>query len=418
MEKLLKRVNTLINLPDNMNTFIIKNAQIVTPDEVIAHGAVRVENGVITAILRNVDENMEGIDAQGSFLLPGIIDIHTDALDLEIVPRPGADIPIAVAFREMERKMSTCGFTTVYHSLHLGYEVAEHQLRSRYSRREVFEGVHQAAAGPSLIHNKIHLRFEVTGVNAYEECLEFMNKGMIGLLSVMDHTPGQGQWDKAHFLKVMMRQGKSEERALSEYEMLTSRPKIEGKPLEELVRLATELRIPVASHDDDTVEKVNFMHALGVRICEFPINMETARHATALDMYVAGGASNVLRGGSLSGNLDVKTAIREGVLNTLCSDYYPPAILHSIFKLHQEENMPLPQAVNLATLYPARAAGIQDTTGSIEAGKQADLLLIKMVEGLPMITHTIASGNIVFQSALKGPVTQYARQTVNDELCV
>jgi len=138
---------------------------------------------------------------------------------------------------------------------------------------------------------------------------------------------------------------------------------------------------------------------LGVDICEFPINMETAMHAAKLGQFVVGGASNILRGGSLSGNLNIQDAVLNGSVNGLCSDYYPPAILHSIIKLNQECGMPLPQSVNLATLNPAKATGLNKHTGSIEKGKDADLLIVKIVDGLPMVTHTIVKGKVMAQAA-------------------
>ena len=390
-----------------MNTFTIYNATIITPDEVIENASLRVENGLIAAIDREnalLDSISYAINANGKIVMPGIIDIHTDALDAEIIPRPGADIPVSIAFRELERKMSGCGFTTVYHSLHLGYEMAEQFSRSKYTRSEVFEQVYRSSLGHTLLDNKIHLRFEISGVSAYDACMDLISKGYIALLSVMDHTPGQGQFNKETFLKYALKDGKTEEQALEEYHLRLSRPKIEGEKLQALVDHAIAHNIPVASHDDDTIEKVDEMYALGIRICEFPINMETAEHATKLGMHVIGGASNILRGGSLSGNVSMTEAVVNGFVDTLCSDYYPPAILHSVFKLHQEQGLALHDAVNLATLHPAKAAKIDHETGSIETGKHADLLIINNVDGIPMVTHTIVKGNVVSQAAFKVPV--------------
>lgn len=388
-----------------MNSFTIYNATVVTPHEVIENASVKIEDGLILSINREYilpyANDSRAINANGAIVMPGIIDIHTDALDAEIVPRPAADIPVPVAFRELERKMSGCGFTTVYHSLHLGYETAQTSSRSKYSRSHVFEKVHQASLGQTLLNNKIHLRFELSGISAYEECLELISKGHISLLSVMDHTPGQGQYSKGNFIKQTINQGKTEEEALELYAQYMARPKIEGEKLQALINHAKAHGIPVASHDDDTVEKVDLMYNLGVRICEFPITMETAAHATSLGMHVIGGASNILRGGSLSGNVNMTEAVINDFVDTLCSDYYPPAILHSVFKLHQEQGMPLAAAVNLATLNPAKAAGIDQFTGSIEPGKEADLLIVNTIDGIPMVTHTIVKGNVVSQASVK-----------------
>ncbi|MFI5136327.1 MAG: alpha-D-ribose 1-methylphosphonate 5-triphosphate diphosphatase [Sphingobacteriales bacterium] len=383
-----------------MNSFIINNATVVTPDEVLCNTSVLVEHGVITHIAGHIDEKHAAkvIDAGGDIVMPGIIDIHTDSMDAEIVPRTGADIPIAVAFRELERKMSGCGFTTVYHSMHLGYDMAELNSRSKYSRNEVFETVYKASKGSTLLNNKIHLRFELSGVSAYENCFELMDKGYIAMLSVMDHTPGQGQISKKYFVDAIIKSGKTEAEAMEALEQKINLPIIAGEKLEKLISHAQKLHIPVASHDDDTVEKVDYAHSLGVNICEFPITMETAVHAGELGMHVVGGASNILRGGSLSGNLNMKEAVLAGAVDTLCSDYYPPAILHSVFKLY-EEGLPLHQAVNLATLNPAKAAGISHHTGSIKEGMDADLIVVKLLDGIPMVTHTIVNGHLVVQAS-------------------
>ena len=397
-----------------MNSWLIKNAQVVTPERTLYDASVWIEDGKIRQIghiPEHAAQSGQVLDADGAIVMPGIIDMHTDAMDAEIVPRPGADIPIPVAFRELERKMCACGITTVYHSLHLGYVNAQNHSRSKYSRGEVFREVSRAAAGHTLIHNKIHLRFELTGIAAYEECLDLMREGYVDLLSVMDHTPGQGQDQKGTFKTELVARGKSEAESHQMLQEWMSRPKVDDDRLQAMVDFARKKGIPVASHDDDSIAKVDSMVALGVTISEFPINMETARYATRMGLHVAGGASNVLRGGSLSGNLDMTTAIREGAVGLLCSDYYPASILHSVFRLHAGHagadghsgmaGMPLHEAVNLATLHPAQSVGIDDETGSLETGKQADLLVVRLQDNIPMVTHVMVGGKFVLQTAMK-----------------
>jgi alpha-D-ribose 1-methylphosphonate 5-triphosphate diphosphatase len=387
-----------------MNTTLIRNAQVVTPDGIIEGGSVWIEDGRIRQTGTITDPlSLSGqlIDAGGAYVMPGIIDMHTDAMEAEIVPRPGADIPVAVAFRELERKMCSCGITTVFHSMHLGYEVAEAQSRSGFSRAEIFRQLQKAASRPTLIRNKIHLRFELSGISAYEQGLDLIREGAVHLLSVMDHTPGQGQFTREKFKEYLLSQGKSEDQYQEALLERSARPRIEGDRLEAMVRVAKESGLPVASHDDDSVEKVDEMLAMGISICEFPINSETAAYAMKMGMHVAGGASNVLRGGSLSGNLDIATAICEGAVDVLCSDYYPAAILHSVFKLHQEFGLPLHSAVNLATLNAAESVGLDGTLGSLETGKEADLLIVRMQDGLPMVTHSMVGGTFVLQTTTK-----------------
>lgn len=388
-----------------MSSVLIINATIVTPNEVISSGMLQIIKGKIIKIEKNydlnnidlVEETYTIIDAAHSYVMPGIIDLHTDALEAEIIPRPGADMPIDIAFRELERKMSGCGFTTVYHSMHLGYKTAEYGSRSKYKRSQVYETVYKALKVHTLLNNKIHLRFELSGVGAYAECLSYIDKNYIEMLSVMDHTPGQGQYTREIFIESSIKSGLTEEQAIARFEEMRSRPVINGEALANLIGAAKNKGIAVASHDDDTIEKVDLMNSLGVTICEFPINMEAAKHANKLGQHVVGGASNILRGGSLTGNLNMTDAVLEGVVDSICSDYYPPAIIHAVFKLHQEHAMPLTETVKLATLQPAIAAGINSYTGSIEIGKDGDIILVKLVNNLPMVTHTIVRGVIVAQ---------------------
>lgn len=387
---------------------LIVNARIVTPERIVENGYVRVESGRIVEVGRAASGETVArypteshiVDAHGQLLLPGLIDIHTDAMDTEISPRRRADFPIDVAFRELERRMSGCGITTVYHSLHLGYDVAERNAESKYTRRAIFEQVYAMAQRPTLINNRIHLRYELTGIDAFNIVLDLIEKGLIDLLSVMDHTPGQGQTSIANFLKYMGRQGLSDAEAQRKLADMRATPRLSPPQFGQLIGLAQAQGIPIASHDDDTAQKVDEMFAAGIRICEFPVSMEAAQRGKELGMSVIGGSSNVLRGGSLSGNLSIEEGINAGVIDSLCSDYYPPSMLHALFRL-SANGMSLPDAVKLATLHPARAVGIADRTGSIEPGKQADLILVDVSGGTPLVSHTFVNGNLSAKASLQ-----------------
>ncbi len=381
-----------------MKRHLLYKAQIVLPDQVIPDGSLLIENGQIKKIYEGKpNENIPGpiqfLDCYGMMILPGIIDLHTDALDHEISPRPGANFPVEIAVREMERKMSGCGFTTVYHAMHLGYKEAESQ--SQLPRVQVFEEVHEAIHNHTLIQNKIHLRFEITGAYAYEECMNLLDKGLVDLLSFMDHTPGQGQFGEERFIAHLKEKGLTEEEAIQKLHALRSRPKASLDQLKALADKAREKDIPIASHDDDSPDKVDMWYNLGVRICEFPINEATAKHATKKGMAVIGGAANVLRGGSLSGNLDIFSAVHDGSINSLCSDYYPPSMIHSLIKLVDEGDLNYPEAANLISYHPARAVGLDHETGSIQVGKNADVIILKWIDDIPLIAFTLIKGQIV-----------------------
>lgn len=386
-----------------MRNLLIKNARITTPDEILEQASLEVVDGIIKNISTHYSSASENlfqtiIDAQGSYVLPGIIDIHTDAIEKEISPRPGANFPIEIAFRELERRMSGCGITTVYHSLYLGYYAAE--VNDTMDRKQMFETVSQLCKTNTIIDNKIHLRFEVTGVEEYMTCLDLIEKGCVQMLSFMDHTPGQGQYGLEKYSKYLKSSGYSEAAIREKIEESLNQPRLSREQMETISYICAQNNIPIASHDDDHPDKVAFMHGLGATICEFPINLEAARKGIDLSMFTVGGAANVLRGGSLSGNLHVEEAIRAGMVNTLCSDYYPPAILHSIFRLHQTAGIPLHETVKLATLNAAKAARIATEKGSIEPDKDADLIIVDFENGTPWVTHTILKGRPVAQAAL------------------
>lgn len=382
---------------------LLTNATLVTPSGLQHEAMLLIENGRIAALGQGISSGdayageVEVQDVDGAFVMPGLIDLHTDTLEKEITPRPAADFPIDVAVQELDRKLVACGITTVYHSLHFGYEEAELANRSRYTRREVVAGVRAMAGRHTLARTRIHARYEIVGQGPASLNLvrDMLSEGVFDLLSFMDHTPGQGQYTKELFIARQANQGVKEADALKKLAEKQARPRLSPEQLLRCAQLAVSLGVPVASHDDDSDEKVRAMHNLGVTICEFPINLAAARTARELGMTVLGGASNVFRGGSLTGNLDVTEAIRDGCVNGLCSDYYPPAMLHAVFKLWREKILPLHEAVNAATLMPALGAGIADETGSLEVGKEADLIVVRQREGIPFVTQTFVRGDCV-----------------------
>ena len=383
-----------------MRRRLITHATLVTPSGVHADHALLTEDGIITALGPAAElaaTGLETIDARGAYLIPGLIDLHTDTLEKEITPRPGADFPLEVAIHELDRKLVACGITTVYHSLHMGYADAERSAASRFTRRDVVAGVRAMAGVHTLAHTRIHLRYEYSGhgVEVRDLVEALIAEGAIDLLSFMDHTPGQGQYSRERFLANMIKQGKTETEAMAVLADRQARPKLTLSDLQAIGHSARARNIPVASHDDDSPEKVSQMHSAGVNICEFPINLAAAEAARTLGLDVLGGAANVLRGGSLTGNLDITSAMRAGAVNGLCSDYYPPAMLHAVFKLWHERVFSLTQAVAAATSIPARAAGIADKTGSLEVGKAADLILLRLRGETPTVLQTYVQGERV-----------------------
>jgi alpha-D-ribose 1-methylphosphonate 5-triphosphate diphosphatase len=186
------------------------------------------------------------------------------------------------------------------------------------------------------------------------------------------------------------------ERLVAERQEKSRNPAVE-ESLRMLVREALEAGLPLASHDDDSPEKILSMRGHGVGIAEFPVGLSAALAASEQGMHVAVGAPNLLRGGSTSGNLSALEAITAGAADILCSDYFAPAMLPVVFALHRDGVMPLPSAVRMVTLNPARAAGLETEIGSLEVGKQADLILVSNVGGIPAVIAAWAAGKKVFE---------------------
>lgn len=401
---------------------IIQGVHIVTPDCVIQSADIIIEDSRIAEIGATADQAIERQSpmsyADGLYALPGIIDLHTDALEKEITPRPGADFPIEIALQELESRLLSCGVTTVYHSAHLGYKDSEDHASSTIKREDIFHSANRFSKTRSLIRTYLHLRFEITGLYSLPFVREFLESGIIQLLSFMDHTPGQGQYSRERFLKDCAKKGMTPSGAEDLLKERQGRAKLSDSEMAALASIAREKGIPVASHDDDSREKVQTMRDIGVEICEFPITLEAARTAIELGMSTFGGASNLLRGGSLTGNLSMQEAIENDVLDGFCSDYYPPSILHAVFKLWRTGLRSLPEAVSMATLMPAQAGKIDHFTGSLECGKMADIIIVRLQNGQPRVETVYVEGQLAYQSisrdgrSRQAPIAQPAKPAV------
>lgn len=222
----------------------------------------------------------------------------------------------------------------------------------------------------------------------------------------MDHTPGQGQYrdlevyretiDKYHGME---NEGKTFEEVLEHHQ---HKVMLSLEQLQELADLAHQNHITVASHDDDTVEKLQLNQKLGVDISEFPITQEVAQVAHNMGFYTIAGAPNILLGGSHSGNMSAAQAIQNGSVDILCSDYFPQALLHSLFVMRDKYGQTLPEMVNKVSLNPAKAMGIDHDYGSIEPGKKADLVIADILDGYPVVTHVLVDGQTTSRVEYRG----------------
>lgn len=368
----------------------INNARVITPHAVLEGASVVLEDGRISGVSSRPERSADAIDAGGRYLLPGMVDLHCDAIEKQLAPRPGIEVPEELAFVEIDRLFAGCGVTTGFH----GVSIMNGRSRGIDRGRRLCALISRLA-DEGLVRHELHLRCELPQEEAVEAVEEVLEHGFARLVSVMDHTPGQGQFrDMEWFRRYWSGDGADEDQISAALENAESSDHtVALDRVERVARAAKRAGAALASHDDDTTERVDLLSEHGVRISEFPINAASARRARELGQAVSMGAPNVLRGISSGGNLSALEAIKEGLVDALCSDYHPPSMIQAAFKLARENVLPLPQAIGLVTSGPARAAGLPDR-GGIRQGTAADLLLIGERAGIPVVTHTLVGGEV------------------------
>lgn len=380
--------------------FWIAGAHVVTPDAVLPEAAVGVEEGRIIEIAASPRGRGVVLAAHGRYLLPGLIDMHSDAIEQEAMPRPGTVWPLEVALTQLDKKLPGHGITTVYHSVSMsgGLDVRADDVVVDLVRA-------MGAFDRALVRNRVHLRYEIANLAGLSVAQQLIAGGAAHLLSFMDHTPGQGQYTDPEQYGYYIRKtfglaAADIDAVIAERQRL--RALVDEQALAALAAGARDRGLALASHDDDTPAKVEAQAGLGVGISEFPITMEAARRARSLGMHVVVGAPNILRGGSHNGNLSARDVIAAGCADMICSDYYPAAVLLAVWRLVDEGVLDLPAAVRLATGNVAAALGAHDL-GSIAPGKRADLILVDCPAGQrPLVTDAFVDGRRVYSVTYAG----------------
>lgn len=380
-----------------MNTLLLFDVAVVTPEKVIEKGTVFIRDGLIESVARtsprNVPRRCPVVDGQGKWLLPGLIDLHNDSIEREIEPRPNALIPVDIALFSLESRLLSHGITSVYHSLAL--MEGETAVRTAPMVSHNISEINRLKTR-GLIRHQIHARYDITAKGFAPMLTDMMGKRQVHLVSFIDHTPGQGQYRnidafRAYYAKKHPHLDEAGLDQLIEKRRLGAGA-IDNEATELIADLARKFNLPVASHDDDSPEKVAYMRQKGATISEFPITLETARFAASQGMHVMVGAPNIIRGISNSGNMKALDAIKNSAADILCSDYISSSMLHAVFQLHKIHGIDLAQAVRMATLNPAKAAKCDHRLGSVEPGKVADLVLVNEVDGLPFVEQVFVSG--------------------------
>ena len=378
-----------------MNDIVLTNARLVLAGEIV-HGHVVVRDGRIGAVGSGPTGVPGAHDLQGDFLLPGLVEMHTDNLERHVMPRPKVMFPMQSAVQAHDGEIASAGITTVLDAIGVG-DPYDDGFRAR-DQGELLQVLDRLdAAGALRADHHIHVRAELPAPNTLALFEPFRDHRRLRLISLMDHTPGQRQWSEIEHARIYYtgKKGWSNEKFEAEVEMAPTRQARYAQPHRQwFAQFARDARIALATHDDTTVAHVDEAVALGAVMSEFPTSLAAARHARACGLATIAGAPNVVRGGSHSGNVSALDLAREGVLDALSSDYVPASLLLAAWMLHRDAGFSLSEAVGVVSRAPARACGFEDR-GEIANGLRADLVRVREVDARPVVREVYSSGRRV-----------------------
>ena len=358
------------------NELVLTDARVVLGDEVIL-GSVVVRDGRIADVSTGIVAAGEDLD--GDYLLPGVVELHTDHAEYHLRPRPGVHWEAMPAVLAHDAQMTSAGATTVLDAVRLGSEPSNRETVTRSARRLADAITTAAAAGALRADHAIHLRCEVSAEDCVDRFEEFADNPRVRLASLMDHTPGQRQFgDVAAFKKYYIGKGLVSESNVDAYvdELLHEARLHADRNRHAVAEAARRRGIVLAAHDDATTEHVEESVGLGMRIAEFPTTIAAAESAVAHGLSVVMGAPNIVRGGSQSGNVAASALLERGLLHVLSSDYVPSSPMQAVFQLVADGTIRLEDAVKLVSSNPAKAVGLDDR-GEITVGKRGDLVRVR-----------------------------------------
>lgn len=372
---------------------VLTNARIVTPTEIVT-GSMEIQDGVISGI--DTSSSAVGIDMEGDYILPGLIDVHTDNLERHIMPRNNAEWPVLSALVAHDAQLATAGITTVLDSLCVGVSGAGVR-----NFEKVQEAIHlidsRSASNMFRSDHLLHLRAELSNEEMPAMFARVYESPRVRLVSLMDHTPGQRQWANVEKFAAM------EQRDLKltdeEVRALLERAQINHEKYSPVNRRAVldmlqGRPVALASHDDTTLEHVEQAHAEGIGISEFPTTVVAAQAARDCGMSIVAGSPNLVLRRSHSGNVSVEELASHGLLDALSSDYAPSSLLFGAFLLHRHLGIALHESLKTVTLHPAQLVQLGDR-GSLEIGKRADVIRVREVDQLPLVTTVWREGTRV-----------------------
>jgi len=373
---------------------VFTNAQIVQSDQVF-NGTVVIADGKIRDVQVGRSQVPSAVDLNGDYLIPGLVELHTDNLEKHMMPRPGAHWPAAAAVIAHDSQVALAGITTVFDAVSLG-AVLESSERIGMLKRSV-ESIEAAQEnGHMRADHLMHLRCEVSHPSMVAMLDELIDDPLVKLVSIMDHTPGQRQFVKIEKYAEYYqgKYGLSDE-ALAKFidARREDQVKYSANNRSYAVKACHDRGISLASHDDATADHVKEAERDKMVIAEFPTTPEAAAASRDAGMKVMMGGPNLVRGGSHSGNVSAKDLASMGHLDIVSSDYVPASLLHGALLLASEvPGIELPAAIASVSKTPAEAVGLSDR-GEIAPGKRADLVHVHTEHSVPIVRSVWREGN-------------------------
>lgn len=374
---------------------ILANATLVLAGETRT-GSIKIADGVITDMADGAAVPAGAADCGGDCIAPGLVELHTDNLERHIQPRPKVDWPHAAAIIAHDAELASTGITTVFDAMRVGSISSKASEYKKYARQLAAEMLELRAADALKISHFLHLRAEVCSESLKAELDEFGEDDRVGLVSLMDHTPGQRQFRDLSKLEAYVKgkQGVSDDQFLQHIATLKNLRDTYGDMHEaETVKAAARFGAVLASHDDTTADQVAVSAGHGIRMAEFPTTVEAARACHAHNIKVIMGAPNLVRGGSHSGNVAASELADLDLLDILSSDYVPAALLLAAVQLGELWG-DMARGIGTVTSAPARASGLADR-GMLEPGQRADLIRFSMIAGVPAVRGVWVQGDRV-----------------------
>lgn len=375
------------------NTLNVQSRRILFPEGVVESGQLLIKDGYIAETVRIPPNN----DHVGDFLvLPGMIDLHGDSFERQMMPRAGVSFPADIALADNDAQLLANGITTAFYGVTVSWEPG---LRGEQTAERIIRDIVRLRES-LMVDSRIHLRFEVLGIDSAPAVLQWIEEGIVDLLAFNDHADfiAERVATKPQSIhKYLERTSLAEPDWVLLLETVRSRKDGISAIIERLAKGARQKKLPMASHDDDSPATRRRYESLGCEICEFPMDRETALEASLRNDPIVLGAPNVIRGGSHVGRLDATGAIRNGLCTVLSSDYYYPSMLHAVFQLARTKVASLPDAWALVSRNAAAAAGLHDR-GEIAVGKRADIILVDDSNPhFPRVAAVIANGKLAFR---------------------